>query len=127
MATQADARARALAPQPGARTRHDMKVQVMHLLATLFAGVGDDPKASLRIGFGTLREGQLGRQREHAPDQGLVFRTNMGHRDDVDLGNDQKMNRRPRVDVVKGQNLVVFVDFARRNLARDDFAKYAIS
>ncbi len=127
MATQADARARALAPQPGARTRHDMKVQVMHLLSALFAGVADQAETTLGIGPGPLLQSQLRRQGHDAAQQGLVLGVNVGQRDNVGFGDDQKMNRSPGVDVVKGQNLVVFVDFARRNLARDDFAKYAIS
>jgi hypothetical protein len=44
----------------------------------------------------------------------------------VGFGDDQKMHRRPRVDVVEGKNLFVFIDFFARYLAGNDFAKDAV-
>lgn len=81
---------RFLASQPGPWTTHDMKMQVMHLLATLGTGVGHDPKAAFGVGTATLLQRQSGRQRHHPPDQRLVLRTNLRHGVDVHLGNHQK-------------------------------------
>jgi hypothetical protein len=42
------------------------------------------------------------------------------------LGHHQKVHRRPGVDVMKGEDFFVFIDFAGRNLACNDFAKKAV-
>jgi len=34
--------------------------------------------------------------------------------------------RRPRMDVMKGDEILIFVDFFTRNLALDNFAKDAV-
>jgi hypothetical protein len=44
----------------------------------------------------------------------------------VQFGDDEEMDRRPRVDIVKGKNLFVFIDFFARYLAGNDFAKDAV-
>ncbi len=44
----------------------------------------------------------------------------------VPLGDDEHMGRRLRIDVFKGVNLFVFVNFLGRNLAGNDLAKKAI-
>jgi hypothetical protein len=49
----------------------------------------------------------------------------MGQGNDVRLGDDQQVNRRPGVDVVKHQDLFVLVGFARGDLTRNDLAKNA--
>ena len=113
-------------PCPGARAAHDVDVQVMHLLPTLLARVHHDAKTPFRIRPAALLQRQLGCQGHHAAQQGLVLRLDMGQGADVLLGHQQEMHRRTGVDVVKSVQLIVFIDFVRRNLACDDFAKNAV-
>ena len=103
-----------------------MPMQVVNLLPTLSACVGDQAKTTLWIRFGSLFQSQLGGQGEDAAQQVLMFGPHMGQRDDVGLGNHQKMDRCPGVDVMKSQNLVILMDFFGWNLTCDDFAKNAI-
>ena len=51
---------------------------------------------------------------------------NLRHRRNMQLGDDQKMNRRPGVDVMKGKNLIVFIDLAAGDFACGYFAKNAV-
>ena len=44
----------------------------------------------------------------------------------MQLGHHQKVHGRPRVDVMEGENFLVFIDFFRGNLACDDFAEKAV-
>ena len=55
-----------------------------------------------------------------------MLRTGLRHRRNVEFGHQQKMHRRPRVDVMKTKNLIVFINDAAGNLAGNDFAKQAI-
>ena len=43
------------------------------------------------------------------------------------LGHDQKMHRRMRMNIVEGDQLIILVQTARRNLTGDDFAKETIT
>ncbi len=103
-----------------------MPMQMVNLLPALGAGVGHQPKTTLRIGVHALLQGKLGGQQEHAPQKVLVLRAHLRHGGDVQLGDQQKMHRRPRVDVVESKNLFVFIDFFARYLAGNDFAKDAV-
>jgi len=98
----------------------------MNLLPAFSPGVGDDAKAPLGVRTGPLLQGQAGGQQQNSPQKGFVLGLHMRHGQDVGLGNDQKMHRRPRVDVVEGKNLFVFIDFFARYLAGNDFAKDAV-
>src|SRR5690606_24774184 len=42
-------------------------------------------------------------------------------------GNHEEMHRRGRVDVVESHDVVVLVEFLRRDLARDDLAENAVA
>ena len=103
-----------------------MPMQMVNLLSALGAGVGNQPKPTLGVGVHALLQGQFGGEQQHAPQQRLVLGADLRHGRDVQLGDDQKMDRRPRVDVVEGKNLFVFIDFFARNLAGNDFAKNAV-
>ena len=103
-----------------------MPMQMVNLLPALGTSVGHQPKTPLRVGVHTLLQGKLGGQQKHAPQKVLVLRAHLRHGGDVQLWNDQKMHRRPRVDVVEGKNLFVFIDFFARYLAGNDFAKDAV-
>ena len=117
---------RDLSPRPGARTAHEVKVQVVHFLAAFAPGIGDDAKAPIGIGVAAVLNGQLVHEQHHAAQQSLVFGLHVGERNDVRLGDDQQVNRRPGVDVVKHQDLVVLVHLARGDVTGNDFAKYTI-
>src|SRR5262249_25231615 len=47
--------------------------------------------------------------------------------DNMLFGDDQNMRRRSRFDIFKDENLVVFVNFFRRNAAGDNLAEKAVS
>ena len=113
-------------PQPGARAAPDVHVQVVHFLPTLCTRVEQDAETAFGIGVATFLHGQLGGQRHHAAHQIRMFGTHMRHRRNVQLGNDQKVHRRPGRDVVKGEDVVVLVNLARRDLARHDLAEDAV-
>ena len=51
---------------------------------------------------------------------------NVRQRGDVRFGDHQKMNRRPRVDVMEDKNFVILVDQFGRDFPRHNFAKQAI-
>src|ERR1700712_5517529 len=62
----------------------------------------------------------------HMAQQWRMVRRDVGHRRDMHLRNDQDVNRRPGMDVVEGQYLLVLVDLLRRNLPGNDLAEQAI-
>jgi len=103
-----------------------MPMQMVNLLSTLGAGVGNQPKTTLRVGVHALLQGQFGGEQQHAPQQRLVLGADLRHGRNVQFGDDEEMDRRPRVDIVKGKNLFVFIDFFARYLAGNDFAKDAV-
>ena len=103
-----------------------MPMQMVNLLSTLGAGVGNQPKTTLRVGVHALLQGQFGGEQQHAPQQRLVLGADLRHGRNVQFGDDEEMDRRPRVDVMEGKNLFVFIDFFARNLAGNDFAKDAV-
>ena len=103
-----------------------MPMQMVNLLSALGAGVGDKPKTTLGVGVHALLQGQFGGEQQHAPQQRLVLGADLRHGRNVQFGDDEEMDRRPRVDVVEGKNLFVFIDFFARDLAGNDFAKDAV-
>ena len=113
-------------PQPRARPAHDVHVQVVHLLATLGPVVHHDPETAIGIGVATLLQSELRGQGHHVAHQARMFRSQVHHRRDVQLGDDQEMNGSPGIDVVEREDVLVFVHLARGNLARNDFAKNTV-
>jgi hypothetical protein len=103
-----------------------MHMQMVHLLTPVLAGVDHNSKAPLWVGECTLLQGQLTRFDHDFAHDGLMRWAQLGHRRDVGFGDHQKMDRRPWFDVVKGQNVLVFMNFSGRNLTRNNFAKDAI-
>ena len=101
-------------------------MQVMHLLTAMATGVDDGAKAALGVGHGPLLKRQLARFHHDFSHEGFVGRRQLRHGRNVRFGNDQKMNRRPRIDVMKGQEIVIFIHFSRRDGARNDLAKDAV-
>ena len=101
-------------------------MQVVHLLPPVVTRVGHNPKAPFWVGQGALTEGQLARLDHDFAHHLFVLRGQLGHGGDVGFGDHQKMDRCPRFDVVKGQEVLVFVDFFGRDLSCNDFAKDAV-
>src|SRR5882672_7297819 len=99
-----------------------MHVDMIHLLMPHPAVVDDGAEALGRAGFAGKAPGDD----EHLAERRLVAGLRIVERGDVRFGHEQDVHRRLRTDVVEGDHLVVFVDFFRRDLAADDFAKNAI-
>jgi len=89
-----------------------MPVHVVDFLATLSPSIGHDAKATFGVRSCAFLKRQLRRQQHHAAQQTFVLRRGMRHRRNVQLGDDQKMHGRPRVDVVKREDVVVLVHLA---------------
>ncbi|MPN36761.1 hypothetical protein SDC9_184272 [bioreactor metagenome] len=103
-----------------------MHVQVMHLLPALIASIYHDAESTLRIGIAALLQRQLGGQRHHLAQQRSVFGGNLRHRRNVLPGHDQKVHGRPGVDVMEGEQVFVFINLLRGNLALDDLAENTV-
>lgn len=116
----------ASALEPGARPAHDVNMQVVDFLTTFKPGVYHDAETPFRVGLAALLQRQARCQRHHAPQQGRMLGLGMGQRWQVQARHHQKVDWCPRVDVMEGKNLVVFIDFAGRNLAGNDFAEKAV-
>ena len=105
---------------------HDMPLQVVDLLPALPTCVDHQSKAAIRIRLAPFLLGQAWGQHHHAPHQTLMLIFQLGHGNDVLFGHQQEMHGRPRMDVVKSQQFVVFVDLATRNGPGNDLAKNAV-
>jgi hypothetical protein len=103
-----------------------MDVQMVYFLPAFIARVGHDAKATVGVGVATLLQRQPGGQQQHASQEGFVVGAGVGERRNVQLGHHQKVHRGPRVDVVKGVYVVVFVNLAAGNFSDRNFAKQAI-
>jgi hypothetical protein len=73
-----------------------------------------------------LLAGQLLGGVQQVAGQRLVGFGEVGEGGDVALGDHQKMHRRLRADIVEGDELIVLVELARRNLTGDDLAEQAV-
>ena len=100
-----------------------MNVQMVYLLTSFVTGIAEQSKTAFRKGIATLLQGQLGRQHHHAPHQGRMLRAEMGQGGNMELGNHQKMNRGPRVDVMKDEYIVILVHHPGRYFASNNFTE----
>lgn len=114
------------AAQPGPRSTHHVQVKVMDFLSALSARVGDDTKATFGIRPATLLKRKPGRQQQHPSQQSLMRWLDLGHGRNVLLGNHQKMDGRPGIDVMKGQQLIILINLSARDNASGNFAKKAV-
>ena len=103
-----------------------MHVQMMDLLPAFPTGVDHQPKTAIRVRLAAFLLGQAWSQHHHAPHQSLVLFFQLGHGNDVQFGHQKEMHRRPWMDVVKSQELVIFVDLAAGNDPGNDLAENAI-
>ena len=103
-----------------------MHMQVVHLLPTFRTGVDHDAKTAIGIRVAALFGRQTRRQRHDAPQQTFVLGPGLRHRRDMRFRHDQEVHRRPRVNVVKDEDVVVLVHLVGRDLSRNDLAENAI-
>src|SRR5215510_15259687 len=108
-------------PLPSAR--QEVNVDVIHDLAPLGTAVHAKPVAALGqpLGLAECASGQ-----EAATDDIRVPRSHRSDRSDVALGDDEEMDGRLRVDVLEGQDRLVFVLDVGGSLAGHDAAEYAV-
>ena len=99
-----------------------MHVQVSNFLAAVAPSVDHDAEAVL----GSLLAGKTRRKRKHFTQKRGVARIGMRERCKVLLRDDEKVNGRLRVDVLKGEDFIVFIDLGRRDLSLGDFAENAV-
>lgn len=103
-----------------------MNVQVVHLLPSLRPSVAHHAETTLGIGAATLLDGESGCQDHHSTEQGLMRWEELSHRRDMHLGHHEEVHRCPWMDVVKGKDFFVFMNFRRRDVPSNDFAENAV-
>src|SRR5882757_7797785 len=114
-------------PAPRTFPGEDMSVNVIHLLPAARPGIDDRSETGVAAG---VRHTQLiskpCRQAQHSTKQRRIGfgaarqRVNMFTRDH------EHMDGRCRVDIVKSNKFIVFVDFLARNFSRSDLAENAV-
>ena len=103
-----------------------MHVQVQHLLPALPAVVDDDSESALTLKLQALFRRKPGSQHQYFTKQWRIALIHKHQRLDVLFRDQQKMHRRPRVDVVEGEDVIVFEELFRRDFAGGDFAEQAV-
>ena len=101
-------------------------MQMRHLLPAMRTGIDHHPKAAVRIRLAALFQRQFGRQRHDLAHQRGIVCAQLRHGGNVALGDHQKMHRRPRSNVMKGEDVVIFVHLAGGNLPGGNFAKNTV-
>mmetsp|Transcript_71389 Transcript_71389/g.168247 ORF Transcript_71389/g.168247 Transcript_71389/m.168247 type:complete len:244 (-) Transcript_71389:968-1699(-) len=108
--------------QPRPRPAHHVQMQVIDLLAAVRARVDDVAEAP--------RDAQLLHQPRaqggHLAQQRRLGLGHLGHRRDMALGDDEQVDRRPGMDVVEGEHILVLVGLPARDLAGNDLAENAV-
>ena len=93
-----------------------------HRLAAILAAVIHNAVAF----FQSQLLGKLGRSSKDVSKQRTVFLCQLVGRGDVFLWNDQNVYRCLRIQIIKGQNLVILIGLFRRDFPGSDFAKNTI-
>src|ERR1700733_880130 len=88
--------------------------------------IGTDVEHGAISFFNAAVARNLGRREVTAADQFSFFRCRFFQSANVFLGNHQNVGRSLRIDVFKGEGVVVFVNFLRRNLAFKNAAEQAL-
>lgn len=102
----------------------NVEMEVKHALAAMGSGVDDNTVSGLGnpLQFRDLTANQ------HQPSQQLGIRIlQLSHRDHMCSGNDERMGRRLRIDIVECDHQIVLVNEGCRNSPRDDFAKETVA
>ena len=98
----------------------------MDFLATIFTRIDQDAKTAFRVRAAAFVHGQLRSQGHDLAHQRCVRWRQLRHRRNVRFGNHQKMHWRPRIDVIEGDDLVVFIDDLGWDFASDNFAENTV-
>jgi hypothetical protein len=99
-----------------------MDVEMIHLLPPHTAVIDNDPEAIIE----TLSAGDRPDHAKEVPHQITVLRTDIIEIGHMQLGDEQDMDWRARVDVVKRKDVVIFMNLARGYLAAHDPTEDAI-
>jgi len=100
-----------------------MKMQMVHNLAGILPRVGHGAVA----GFSDARAlGHLLHSSENVAEYCGIVNVQIIHRSEVFLRNHQYMDRSLWLNVVKGQNQVIFIDLIRGDLTGDYLTKNAV-
>src|SRR5262245_29161057 len=99
-------------------------MDVEHSLTGVAFRIEDDSIALVRIPV-LFRDG--GRGSLYRAHERIIMRAEIVERGDVATRNNQDVQRRLRVDVPDGDELVVLVDKASRDLSRDDLAEKTVA
>ena len=95
---------------------------MIDFLTAVTASVDDDAETV----DGTFLHGQLSSQPKHFTQKSVVLRLGVSQRLNVLLGNDQEVHGSLRMDVLEGQNFIIYINFGCRNFATGDAAELAI-
>ena len=97
-------------------------MNMIHLLATYPSSVHDGSKPVVT----PLLLGQLPRNGHYFSHHGNVFFSGISQRGNVLFRNNQKVHWRSWLDVVKREDILVFVYFSARDFPSDNFAENAV-
>src|SRR5450759_80513 len=97
----------------------DVNMKMKHFLPAALAGVDHSTKTIVQSLFFC----QLGCQQQHIAEQGGMGIFGLHQRSQMKLGDQHEVHRRDRMDVMKGEQLIVFIHLATRNFTACDFAK----
>lgn len=92
-------------------------------LPRMVSTVGDDAEAISRK---PLLCGDLSNDFEHMGNRSGIICIHMSGGWNMLLGNHQDMHGRLGIDIVEGQNAIVFIDLFRGDFSSDDFTKQAV-
>ena len=99
-----------------------VQVEVANSLAALFAGIDNDPVASVQL----LLPGDLSRNSYQVTHQSCILGRRFRGRTDMPLWNDECMGRGLRINVGEANTEFILVDTACRNGSTDNFAEQTI-
>jgi hypothetical protein len=102
----------------------DMEVKMKHTLATIDTGIDDE--AIPGIGNPLLFCDRISSQQQ-TPEQHDVRILELGNRGEMFSRDDERMDRRLRVDIVERHHQLVFIDERCWNSPRNDFTKKTVA
>lgn len=102
----------------------DMQMEVEHALAAVRSGVDDDTVPGLG---NPLQFRDLTANQQQLSEQLRVRIVQLSHRNHMFPGNDQRMDRRLRIDIVECDDQIVLIDECCGNSPRDNIAKKTVA
>src|SRR5450759_3017251 len=98
-------------------------MKMKHFLPAALAGVDHSTKTIVQSLFFC----QLGCQQQHLAEQGGMGIFGLHQRSQMKLGDQHEVHRCDRVDVMKGEQLIVFIHLAARNFTVCNFTKQTVA